>query len=340
MVCGGPVNRRLGNVDSGLNNKRHYPRATHNSAPTADERSRELREREKERERVGWSALCGRQKENSAGTRRWKGIRGGCPSIIERGSPHRRPCCTIQRCPASVSILDTRSGRSGADCPADSRRTIAYVLYAIVFRETSGRHTRTLFAVLSFLLGPASRDNALPPSSENSTRVTLHLARVHSLAVLVFERTPHDIVYPLPPSLVIFLFFALCLFSTLPPLLPSRFFVSSLSLSLEFSSFSTFDSIRCSVSTNEGWRRRRRRTRDELVHLADRSCDHCRHNHGKFDSAWFFLRPRLGAKFRGCDFSLGFPLWPTILWVYTSSYWSLLAVREQYSYSLVSRKTL
>ena len=54
MVCGGPVNRRLGNVDSGLNNKRHYPRATHNSAPTADERSRELREREKERERESW----------------------------------------------------------------------------------------------------------------------------------------------------------------------------------------------------------------------------------------------------------------------------------------------
>lgn len=56
----------------------------------------------------------------------------------------------------TMSSFGVRSGHPFGTRRPDSTGTIAYVLYAIVFRETSGRHTRTLFAVLSFLHG---RDN-------------------------------------------------------------------------------------------------------------------------------------------------------------------------------------
>lgn len=62
-----------------------------------------------------------------------------------------RPCCTIRR-PPSVSVRDRGGTHSpGLNLVPDSARTTAYVLYAIVFQETSVRHTRarTLFVLLA-----------------------------------------------------------------------------------------------------------------------------------------------------------------------------------------------
>ena len=160
--------------------------------------------------------MHGEQKENGAGTRRWKGIRG---AALQLSSGARLTAAMLHD--PTMSSFGVYSGhpfRTRPDWQRTPARTIAYVLYAIVFRETCGRHTRTLLAALSFLLGPTSRDNALPPSSENSTRVTLHLARVHSLAALVSSErhTISSIPFHLPRNLP---FFALCLFY--PPILCS-----------------------------------------------------------------------------------------------------------------------
>lgn len=118
----------------------------------------------------------------------------------QRARLGERPCCTIQRCPASVSVLDTRSGPGG--------RTPAGLLHMYYMRLCSEK----LLADIRGLCSPFSpsssanlrSDNVPPLSSENSTRVTLHLARVHRLAALVSRAD--DIVYPLffpfffPPS--------------------------------------------------------------------------------------------------------------------------------------------
>lgn len=131
--------------------------------------------------------------------RRWrrsgrKGVRRGTALQLSSAARlTRRPCCTIRCVRGSVSILDTRSGLA-----ADSSGTIAYVLYAIVFRETSGRHTRTLSDALSFLLGPRRGDRlllclqgTLPESL--CTWLVFHLVRSSR-----FEPAPNrDIVYPL-----------------------------------------------------------------------------------------------------------------------------------------------
>lgn len=61
-----------------------------------------------------------RKKRENAGTRRWEGIREAALQLSRpAGSPHgERPCCTIQqRCPASVSVLDTRSEDQEAGSP-------------------------------------------------------------------------------------------------------------------------------------------------------------------------------------------------------------------------------
>lgn len=60
-----------------------------------------------------------------------------------------RPCCTIRR-PPSGSVLGRGTHSPGLNLVPDSARTTAYVLYAIVFQETSVRHTRarTLFVLL------------------------------------------------------------------------------------------------------------------------------------------------------------------------------------------------
>lgn len=120
-----------------------------------------------------------------------------------------RPCCTI-RCPSSVSVLGRGSTHSpGLNLALDSARTTAYVLYAIVFQETSVRHTRarTLFVLLprSCRLSSAVISRIVRPpssSSRNFTRITLHLAPV-SRAVgsysRRFERTRDDTVSPFLP---------------------------------------------------------------------------------------------------------------------------------------------
>lgn len=81
-----------------------------------------------------------------------------------------RPCCTIRRSP-SVSVLDREGTHSpGLNPVLDCARTTAYVLYAIVFQETSVRHTRarTLFVLLAvpdlavFLPPSPPRSRVLP----------------------------------------------------------------------------------------------------------------------------------------------------------------------------------
>lgn len=72
----------------------------------------------------------------------------------------------------TMSSFGVRSGHPFGTRRPDSSGTIAYVLYAIVFRETSGRHTRTLFAVLSFLLGQ-------PPQRQRSSSVFRELYESH-----------------------------------------------------------------------------------------------------------------------------------------------------------------
>lgn len=92
-----------------------------------------------------------------------------------------RPCCTIQqRCPASVSILDTRSGPRGRTPPG-----LLHMYYMRLCSEKLLADIRGLCSPFSPSSPPPERDNVPPLSSENSTRVTLHLARVHRLAALV-----------------------------------------------------------------------------------------------------------------------------------------------------------
>jgi len=136
----------------------------------------------------------------------------GAARIAPSASPSlHRPCCTIRR-PSSRSL-----GHSFARTASlQSARTTAYVLYAIVFRETSVGHTRarTLFALLPRDLAPSLAP--LPPptaapqrppssSSRNSTGVTLHLAPV-SLSRWQLPATlrPNSRRYRLPLSLPFF----------------------------------------------------------------------------------------------------------------------------------------
>lgn len=119
-----------------------------------------------------------------------------------------RPCCTIPdvhlRC--LFSAEDTHS--PGLNLVPDFTKTTAYVLCAIVFQETSVRHSESENSVcppspilLSFfrrLTTPVAH----PPSSSsrNSTRVTLHLASVSRIVGSYsrrFERTRNDTVSPL-----------------------------------------------------------------------------------------------------------------------------------------------
>lgn len=128
----------------------------------------------------------------------------------QRARLGERPCCTIQRCPASVSVLDTRSGPGG--------RTPAGLLHMYYMRLCSEK----LLADIRGLCSPFSpsssanlrSDNVPPLSSENSTRVTLHLARVHRLAALVSRAD--DIVYP-----------PFFLFSFRPPFVPPSYSTAS-----------------------------------------------------------------------------------------------------------------
>lgn len=111
-----------------------------------------------------------------------------------------RPCCTIQqRCPASVSILDTRSGPRGRAPPG-----LLHMYYMRLCSEKLLADIRGLCSPFSPSSSPP-RDNVPPLSSENSTRVTLHLARVHRLAALVSRADATR--YRRSPSVFFFSFF-------------------------------------------------------------------------------------------------------------------------------------
>lgn len=118
-----------------------------------------------------------------------------------------RPCCTIPdvhlRC--LFSAEDTHS--PGLNLVPDSTKTTAYVLCAIVFQETSVRHSESENSVcppspiLPSFFRRLTTPVAHPPSSssKNSTRVTLHLASVSRVVGSYsrrFERTRNDTVSP------------------------------------------------------------------------------------------------------------------------------------------------
>lgn len=122
--------------------------------------------------------------------------------------------------PATMSSFGVHSGHPFGTTRPDSIGTIAYVLYAIVFRETSGRHTRTLFAVLSFL--PASR------TGQRSSSVFRELYQSHfapgscsPVGSSRFSSGRHTISSIPFFFLSFFPFFALCLFYSMP--LPDSF---------------------------------------------------------------------------------------------------------------------
>ena len=173
-------------------------------------------------------------------------------------------------CPGSVSILDTRL--------QDGQRTPAGLLHMYYMRLCSEK----LLADIRGLCPGFS-----PSSSGQARGARLFLCLQGTLPEslctwLVFELVassrfepspPRDIVYPPSPRFLALFFFAPVSSSSSRrwPRRPRR----------------SFSSPFCFIGGLNG---SRTRTDRAPVHLAARSCDHCRHNHGKFDSGCFLSR--------------------------------------------------